>query len=442
MKVFLTTFGCKANQHDSALLDQSLSTCGFEVTEDLSVADWVVVNTCAVTRRSEDKARQWIRKAARECPDAAIAVVGCSVEASPERFGSLPGVRLLLGTAEKFSMGRMLAEIDSTGPGPETALIEQSGAVRKEKKFEQRPVLRAQPQRSRALVKIQDGCDNCCAYCIVPYTRGGSRSRPAEQVLEEVRSLEQAGHLEAVLTGIHIGRWGMDLGTGGKKKRLDSLIEILLAGTEKIRFRLSSLEVGELTPELIGLLQGEEKRFCRHLHVPLQHGSASVLERMGRLYSPQEYLRTLSPVVERVPDIGIGADIIVGFPGETGEDFERCYDFVAAFPFTYLHVFPFSPRPGTPAAEMDEVPQRGEVRQRAKMLRELSKEKKKQFLSSLVGQRLAVVPEQALPEGVISCRAGNYARVYHRGASFREAAYEVRVEYLWRDGVWGTCPGE
>ncbi len=434
MKVFLSTFGCKTNQYDTALMGQALAEYGFKITEEPGSADWVVVNTCAVTRRSEDKARQWVRKLGREYPDASIAVVGCSVEVSAERFNSLPGVRLLLGTEEKFRLGRFLADAAGTGlDAGFTAVTQLSGRVRKAKKFDNHPVLKVYPRRSRAFVKIQDGCNNRCTYCIVPFTRGPSRSRPVEQVLEEVRSLEAAGHLEAVLSGIHIGRYGMDLpGT----VRLATLIETLLAGTEKVRFRLSSIEAAELDPKLIALLERKE-RLCRHLHVPLQHGAYSVLKRMGRLYSAEEYLEAVSSVVKRLPGTGLGTDLIVGFPGETEDEFEQCVNFVEALPFTYLHVFPFSPRPGTPAAEMGQVPPRQLVRERVKVLREISVRKNSAFLASLVGQEVSVLPEEALSETVSSCRAGNYSRVYHQGRSPGDSVYNVRVERLWRDGVWG-----
>jgi len=435
VKVYLFTFGCKTNQYDTALLGQTLTEYGFEITGEPDSADWMVVNTCAVTGRSEDKARRWVRKLGREHPGAAIAVVGCSVEVSAERFSGLPGVRLLLGTEEKFRLGQLLADTSGTGFAESSLLCGPalSGSVRKAKKFAELPVLKAHPRRSRAFVKIQDGCNNRCTYCIVPFARGPSRSRPKEKVLEEVRALEAAGHLETVLSGIHIGRYGLDLpGNLG----LAGLIETLLSGTGKVRFRLSSLETAELEPKLTEMLE-REPRLCRHLHVPLQHGARSVLKRMGRLYSPDEYFETLSSVVKKLPGIGLGTDLVVGFPGETGDEFEECVNFIDLLPFTYLHVFPFSPRPVTPAAEMGEVPPAALVRQRVKVLREISARKKSAFLASLAGEEISVLPEETLSSRLTSCRADNYARVYHEGRPPSESFYKVLVEKPWRDGVRG-----
>ncbi len=434
MRVFLSTFGCKTNQYDSALIGQNLAEHGYKIVEEPGSADWVVVNTCAVTGRSEDKACQWVRKIGREHPGASIAVVGCSVEVSAERFSDLPGVRLLLGTQEKFRLGRLLTEAESTGLDKALPAGDRlSGGVRKVRKFDKHPVLKAYPGRSRAFVKIQDGCDNRCTYCIVPFARGPSRSRPAGQVLEEVRAMEAAGHLEAVLSGIHIGRYGEDLPGA---VRLAGLIETLLEGTRKIRFRVSSIEVAELDTYLVSLLESN-RRLCRHLHVPLQHGSHSVLKRMGRLYSPEEYFETVSAVVKRLPGVGLGTDVIVGLPKETEDDFKECVKFVDSLPFTYLHVFPFSARPGTPAADMPEAPPRPVVKERVKALREISSRKKAAFLSRLVGSEVSVLPEEALSEQISSCRAGNYARVYHEGRPPEGSLYKVRVEKTWRDGLWG-----
>jgi threonylcarbamoyladenosine tRNA methylthiotransferase MtaB len=435
MKVYFSTFGCKTNQYDTALLIQALEEYGFEVIEKPEPADWVVVNTCAVTKRSEDKACQWVRRIGREQPGVSIAVTGCSVEVSSERFSGLPGVRLLLGTEEKFSLGRLLAEIDRDGvketlsAGPEI-----SGLVRKTDKYTEYPVLKTHRRRSRAFVKIQDGCDNRCTYCIVPFTRGPSRSRPVERVLEEVKSIEGAGHLEAVLTGIHIGRYGMDL---PGSIRLADLIESLLDGTRKVRIRLSSVEITELEPALVGLIEREE-RLCRHLHVPLQHGAHSVLKRMGRHYSPEDYFKTIGSVITKLPGTGLGTDIVLGFPGETEREFEDCVNFVDSLPFSYLHVFPFSPRPGTPAAEMGDVPPKALVRERVKVLRDVSARKKKAFLDSLAGQTVSVLAEKSLSAEISSCRAGNYARVYHEGRPPKGSVYDVLVEKSWRDGVWGS----
>ncbi|HUU27625.1 MAG TPA: tRNA (N(6)-L-threonylcarbamoyladenosine(37)-C(2))-methylthiotransferase MtaB [archaeon] len=437
-RIFFNTFGCKTNQYDSALLKQSVEEEGFVITEDFSSADWVVVNTCAVTRRGEDKACQWVRRVGREHPGAKIAVVGCSVEVSAGRFSRLPGVRLLLGTEEKFRLGRILTGLDETGPGYQVEPACQSGLASRLERYPSTPVLRAHVGRARAFVKIQDGCDNRCTYCIVPFARGPSRSRLPDEIVREVKTLEEAGHCEAVLTGIHIGRYGSDL---PRPLALASLVEKLLNQTSAIRFRLSSLEVGELDQRLLELLSGE-RRLCRHLHIPLQHGSAGVLRRMGRTYTPQHYREAIDKVTGRIHSPGLGTDIIVGFPGETREEFEECFNFIASLPFTYMHIFPYSPRPGTQAAEFDNRIPKNILRERIKVLHEVSDRKKNSFLEGLAGSRLRVIGESRLGSGIAVCRADNYVRVYCRECPLSGGFFDLVAENPWRDGVWGSLPHE
>ena len=435
MQVFFNTFGCKTNQYDSALLGQTLEQSGFTLTDSLDSADWVVVNTCAVTKRGEDKACQWVRKVGREYPQARIAVVGCSVEVSAGRFSELPGVSLLLGTEEKFRLGEVLAELEQnmgeSQAGPEPA----SGLVRTLGRYSQESVLTAHRNHARAFVKIQDGCNNRCTYCIVPFVRGASRSRPLDQLVAEVRTLEARGHREVVLTGIHIGQYGLDL---AEPLTLANLVEKVLAETSQARIRLSSVEVGEIDKRLVEMLIGE-KRLCRHMHIPLQHGSHAVLQRMGRKYSPAEFCSTVERIAESVPGLGLGTDVIAGFPGETESEFEECRDFIDSLPFTYLHVFPFSPRPGTGAAGLDGRLAKEEIRRRVKILRELSSSKKEAFLRSLAGKTLSVVHESDLPSGVAVCRADNYARAYYQG-NCPEGIFDMVARQPWRDGVRAELP--
>ncbi|MFH1069350.1 MAG: tRNA (N(6)-L-threonylcarbamoyladenosine(37)-C(2))-methylthiotransferase MtaB [Candidatus Glassbacteria bacterium] len=433
MKVFFNTFGCKTNQYDSALLGQSLEQAGIELADGPGAADWVVVNTCAVTRRGEDKACQWVRKIGREHPSARIAVVGCSVETSADRFREIEGVKLLLGTEEKFRLGEVLNDLTvevEKNSGNDRVNVEQAGAVRGVDSFSQAAALTHRTDRSRAYVKIQDGCDNRCTYCIVPYVRGSSRSRPAGQVVQESRLLEAEGHGEAVLTGIHTGGWGRDLVPPGT---LSGLVEAILAETGTIRLRLSSIDINEIDSALVDLMCGHP-RVCRHLHVPLQHGSDRILQAMGRRYSSAEYAGKLKKITDRIPQLGLGTDVIVGFPGEGEEEFEECRRLIESLPFTYLHVFPYSPRPGTSAARLEGRPPKPVVRERVKVLRELSQAKHQRFLHSLAGAELSVLKESILAGGVTAARAGNYVRVYLRGAC-PEGVFRARAAEVWRDGV-------
>jgi len=435
MKVFFNTFGCKTNQYDSALLGQALEQSGFILTDSLDSADWVVVNTCAVTKRGEDKACQWVRKIGREYPVARIAVVGCSIEVSAGRFSELPGVRLLLGTEEKFRLGEVLAGLEQETGKAQAEIKPENGMVRALKRYSQKSVLTAHRNHARAFVKIQDGCNNRCAYCIVPFVRGASRSRPLEQVVAEARALEARGHRELVLTGIHIGQYGLDL---AEPLTLADLVEKVLAETSQVRIRLSSVEVGELDEHLVELFSAQQ-RLCRHLHIPLQHGSGKVLQKMGRCYSPAEFRARVERIAESLPGLGLGTDVIAGFPGETESEFEECRDFIDSLPFTYLHVFPFSPRPGTGAVSLNGRLSKEEIYRRVKVLRGLSSSKKEAFLRSLAGKTLSVVHESELPSGVSLCRADNYARVYYQGNS-PECIFDLIAQQPWRDGVWARLP--
>ncbi len=430
-KIFFRTFGCKTNQYDSALIGQSIEQAGCTLVGELEQADWVVVNTCAVTRRGEDKARQWVRKVSREHPGTKIAVVGCSVEANAERFSSLDGVRLLLGTEEKFRLGEALSRHDSS-LDEQFSELGEAGCQRV---YADRPVLEAYPGRARGYVKIQDGCDNRCTYCIVPLVRGPGRSRRAEQVVEEVAGLERAGHSEAVLTGIHIGKYGKDL---LDDITLASLVERVLEGTTDIRIRLSSVEVVELDEPLISLVENHP-RVCRHLHVPLQHGSNPVLKRMDRHYSAEEFVKAVAAIAGRMPGLGLGSDIIVGFPGETEQDFLTTEELVGSLPFSYLHVFPYSPRPGTAAAEMKDRLPKNVVKQRVARLRQLSAEKSLEFRQGLMGNRLEVIVEREREDKIKQCRAGNYALVYCKGKC-PKGKFDLIAHGIHDDGVWAELP--
>ncbi len=436
MKVCFNTFGCKTNQYDSALIGQALAAQGIELAVGPEDADWVVVNTCAVTRRGEDKACQWVRRVGREHPRARIAVVGCSVEVSAERFRNLPGVRLLLGTEEKFRLGEVLAGLPPEdkrlkNDGPE---LERSGEVLESTRYRggANAVFSETQARARAFVKIQDGCNNRCTYCIVPRTRGPERSRDPGEIMQEALTLENAGHHEVVLTGIHIGRYGVDR---GECSGLTRLLERLLSGTRSLRFRLGSVETGELDQPLLGLL-ATEPRLCRHLHVPLQHGCDSVLRRMGRWYTTAVFREQVESLKARIPLLGLGTDLIAGFPGESEEEFNGGRDFVSSLPFTYFHVFPYSPRPGTVAASLPGRIDTALARERVRVLRSVSSDKNASFRKALNGQSLPVLLETVLPDGTLACRADNYVRVYCNPPAADEI-FRLRVTRLWQDGVWG-----
>lgn len=349
--------------------------------------DVVIVNTCTVTRRADQESRQLIRRLARERSGARIVVTGCYAQRAPAELLGLPGVALVLGTAERESIASHPALLTpAAGDGGATVDVAPARA--------RRAVAAPAPLhfgRTRALLKIQDGCDSFCGYCIVPYVRGRSRSVPREAVLEQARRLLAAGFRELVLTGADLGDYSGGQGGAGD---LASLVEALLSlpaeGTAH-RIRLSSIEPNKVDDSLVALL-AREPRLCRHLHLPLQSGSAALLLAMRRAYEPCDYARLVERAAAAGP-IAIGADIIVGFPGEEEREFEETLEFLRAIPVSFLHVFRYSARPGTRAASLDGLPPANAVRERAGRLRELGEAKREAFARSLVGSVRGIVME-------------------------------------------------
>jgi len=380
-RVSFWTLGCRLNQYDTAALRARILDSGHgEVPAGSADADVVFVNTCTVTARADQEARQLIRKIHRSQPGARIVVTGCYAQRAPEELRPLPGVSAVLGSAERDEPETLMRAIASRAP------FVHVGAGRAIREFKtSAPVLVG---RSRALLKIQDGCDSFCSFCIVPYVRGRGRSLPHEEVLTRARRLLHAGFTEIVLTGADLGSYGRDQGETGALTRL---VEALLDLGDRHRIRLSSIEPNKVDRALAGLI-GSEPRLCRHLHVPLQSGSSRVLRAMRRGYSPDEYASLVMGVSARGP-VGIGADVIVGFPGESETEFQETYDLIESLPITFLHVFRYSQRPGTAAARLGAGGHDGSVRERSERLRAMGEAKSEAFRRSLVGTSLPVVME-------------------------------------------------
>ncbi|MBC7104304.1 MAG: MiaB/RimO family radical SAM methylthiotransferase, partial [Firmicutes bacterium] len=318
-RVSIYTLGCKANQADSAALAGLFRERGYEVVEFPAPAEVYIINTCTVTHLGDKKSRQAIRRAARANPGAVVVVTGCYAQVAPEAVAGLPGVRLVVGTGDRGRLVELVEEVARTGR-PRVLV----GDARRRREFEELgPAL--YPTRVRAWVKIQEGCDNFCTYCIVPRARGPVRSRRPEGVVQEVRRLAAEGYGEVVLTGIHIGAYGRDLGDVDLAGLLRRLAD--LPGLK--RLRLSSIEPPEVTPELIRLM-AESPVICRHLHIPLQSADDRVLFRMGRRYTAEDYRRLMEAVRAQVPGVAVTTDVMVGFPGEDEEAFRRTRDFVEA----------------------------------------------------------------------------------------------------------------
>lgn len=369
------TLGCKVNQCESACLEERLSGAGYGIVPFSRRADLYCVNTCAVTSRAAMESRQLIRRALRQNPEARVVVTGCYAQIAPAEIAAVPGVSLILGTTEKLALlEHLAAPVNGAIPTIRAGDPRKSG-------IPQPLVLSAFAQRTRAFLKIQDGCDAFCSYCIVPHARGRSRSIPAAPVLEQVERFLAGGFQEIVLTGIHLGQWGRDL---EPPRHLTSLIGDIFEQRPLPRLRLSSLEPGEITGELLDRM-ASEPRLCPHLHVPLQSGDAAILARMNRTYHPLFYRDLVLDAVARIPGLAVGADVLVGFPGETDACFLSTYCLLESLPLAYLHVFSFSPRPGTRAAVMKGRVPPAVIRIRSALLRQLDRAKRLAFMGRFVG---------------------------------------------------------
>jgi len=404
VRVLYHTLGCKTNQYDTERMRQEVEARGGTTTDVPHEADVFVVNTCTVTNQADADARRLIRRLHRERPDARIVVAGCSAALKPGAYESMEGVTgVVRGHAREEVAGAVL-------PTPVT--IELRAPL---DRIDTEPIggelLRQRRGASRGWLKIQDGCDRRCSFCATRLARGASRSRSTEEILAEARLLARS-HAELVLTGVHIGHYGIDLGQDGTLSRLCAR---LLRELPHVRFRLGSIEATEVDDLLLDLLVDSGGRLAPHLHMPLQSGADPVLRRMRRWHTRGQYRKRVLEVAERVHPLGIGADVITGFPGETEADHRSTVELIEELPFTYLHVFPYSPRDGTVASALpDPVPQRiaGE---RARELRELAEAKGRRYRADRVGTVARVVlegdggaglTEDYLRVGVLGAAAG------------------------------------
>jgi threonylcarbamoyladenosine tRNA methylthiotransferase MtaB len=414
-RFFVKSFGCRASQADGAALEAGLAAKGMVSTGGAGDADLVVLNTCTVTSTADDELRQTVRRIHRERPEARIVVTGCYAQRAPEDIAALPGVSMVVGNSHKTQIPDLLFESDVPyhtqihGAQIQVGQI-HVGDIFAQREFLSAPVEDALGDRTRPNLKIQDGCNNRCSFCIIPYVRGRSRSAPAEQVIGEVRRLAEK-YREVVLSGINLGRWGRDLSPEPRgRMRLSDLVRRILDETPIERLRLSSVEPMDWSDELLDLMAGSD-RIAKHVHAPLQSGSDRVLRRMYRKYRPVHYVNRIFNARERMPDCAVGADVMTGFPGETEAEFRESYAFIESLPFTYLHVFTYSERPGTPAAEATGpagAPVPMEVRKRrTHILRELSRRKNLEFRRSMLGRTLSVV---TIEDGR-SALSGNYLKV-------------------------------
>lgn len=396
MQRFLVhNFGCRASQADGAAIQAGLAAEGLAAVDSYAAADWVVFNTCTVTSNADDDLRQAVRRAQRENPAARIMVTGCYAQRAPEEIAALPGVSMVVGNSHKTRIPELirprLVQLKTQSEHSYHGEI-HVGDIFAQQDFLAAPVEDASGDRARPNLKIQDGCGNRCSFCIIPSVRGRSRSMPLAQVLDQVRALS-ADYPEVVLSGINLGRWGRELGFDsgrGTPLRLAGLVRSLLHETPVARLRLSSVEPMDFSTDLLELM-ASNPRIARHVHAPLQSGSDSVLRRMHRKYRPRHYEDRVRLARQLMPDAAIGADVMTGFPGESAAEFDESYRFIESLPFTYLHVFTYSERPGTPAASHSNqvpIPVR---KDRNRRLRELAAAKNLAFRESMVGRTLSAV---------------------------------------------------
>lgn len=412
-KVQITTLGCKVNQAESeALAAWYRERFGCRICQRATGSSLCIINTCAVTGKAEMQSRQAVRRAVRDNPGSAVVATGCCVQRDPEAFASMEGVDYIVGQADKHRIPELLSwntgdEGFCRSKNPGTPIVFCSSLSEK-RSFDPMPAAAA-GSRTRPFLKIQDGCDSFCTYCIVPYTRGRSRSREPDSLVSEFMHLVSTGAPEIVLSGIHIGRYGADL---EPRTDLAGLLRLLDKVEGNHRIRLSSIEPTELADDLLDIIEASE-RVCPHFHVPLQSGDPEILKRMHRPYGPYDYREVLEKIRHRFPDAAIGADVLIGFPGEDSDAFNRTFELIDSLPVTYLHVFPYSRRPGTPAAGFsDQVPPQ-EIRRRSSIMQELGRNKKRRFFSRMAEKTMDVVIEGRDPENKKSAKglSSNYIPV-------------------------------
>ncbi len=380
-RVYIQSFGCRASQADGDGIAASLETHGLTTVAEASSADLIVLNTCTVTSSADAEARHLIRRYHRDNPDAQILVTGCYAQRAPEELAEIEGVRWVVGNSHKSQIrDLMIDEVAGTSYHGRVLVGDVTG------EFRATNIADIREDRTRPNLKIQDGCSNKCSFCIIPSVRGRSRSAPLEDVVAQVQQLASR-YSEVVLTGINLGRWGRDL---PGLLRFPDLLRTVLLETDIRRLRISSVEPMDWSTDLLELV-ASEPRIAKHVHAPLQSGSDAVLKRMFRKYRSRHYSTRIEMARHLMPDAAIGADVMVGFPGETGDDFQRTTDFITAHSFTYLHVFTYSERPGTAAAELGNVIPMETRRERNRILRELADAKNLAFRRRMVAKVLTAV---------------------------------------------------
>lgn len=400
------TLGCKVNFYDTEAIWQMFKNEGYEQVDFEGTADVYLINTCTVTNTGDKKSRQMIRRAVRRNPEAIVAVTGCYAQTSPGEILDIPGVDLVIGNQDRDQILTHVRQIQQSRQ-PVNAVRN----IMKTREFEDLDVP-GFSDRTRGFLKIQDGCNNFCTFCIIPWSRGLSRSRDPQSIVRQAHQLVESGYQEIVLTGIHTGGYGDDL----DNYRLSDLLWELdkVEGLERVR--ISSIEASQIDEKLLEVLNRSSK-MCRHLHIPLQAGHDEVLKRMRRKYTTEEYFRKMGLIRQAMPDVAITTDVIVGFPGETDEMFQAGYEFMKAVNYSEMHVFPYSKRTGTPAARMEDQVDEDIKNARVQQLIDLSEDMQLAYAQRFVGQTLSVIPERSskMTGGLQHGFSDNYLQVHFAG---------------------------
>ena len=436
------SFGCRSSRSDGEAIAAGLRHRGLHPATDFATANVVVVNTCSVTAEADSGARSFIRRVYRSNPKAKIVVTGCYAQRAPQELATIEGVSLVIGNSHKSlvvpSIAPGIAEPSHFIP---LATLVNSVPMYVDKDFAHSELatlpFAEDANQTRPNLKVQDGCANHCSFCIIPETRGPSRSISLAECLASVERFVENNGQELVLSGINLGRWGRDL---LPTQRFVDLVAAILEKTPLPRLRLSSIEPMDWTAELLSLFNAYPGRLAQHAHLPLQSGSDTILRRMYRRYRPWHYVEKLGQIRNLLPDAAIGADVMVGFPGETDSLFQESYDFIAAQPFTYLHLFPFSARPGTPAAELhrQQPSSTVAVETRVAALRGLAQQKNLAFRRRFLGRELSVVTLKGNQPGITPALSDNFIKIEIATLCPPNRTMKVQVTRLTETGLFAS----
>lgn len=424
--VAFITLGCKVNQTESESMSGLFLQRGYRIVDAKENADVYVINTCSVTHLGERKSRQMVRRAVRLNPDGIIAVTGCFSQIAPAAAAAIAGVDVVIGTNER---SRIVDFVEQAAR--EKQLVQSVQDIMTVRDFEEIS-LQVAPGRTRAFLKIQDGCDNYCSYCIIPQARGHVRSRPLDSIRRESRHLADMGFGEIVLTGINLGAYGRE----NRQYTLTDAVKAVLAEPRVARVRLGSTDSLEISAELMELMEADV-RLCPQLHLPLQSGEDGILAAMRRPYTTGQYYRLVGELRARLPELAVTTDIIVGFPGESAASFAKTLEFAASMQFAKIHVFPYSRRVGTPAASMADQVDEVEKKRRVSLLLAVDAQSGARFRQALIGKTLPVLIEQSAA-GIAEGLTPNYQRVWFHSDAPENTIVQVALHRLYRDGLWGV----